>query len=482
MGTSDFLRAEFPASTPMTQLIKNSETLLSHGNMKDRKDALEILEAGLKASDPYKNMMELMWLEGDNLIVDVNRIELDPSKRHSRRVYDLGDYKNIYVIGAGKAAQRMAKGVEDILGDRITDGQINAKKGEGKYLKVVPITEAGHPEADEDSVAGSRGFCNIARRARKGDLVFYSISGGYTALSMNPPEDVPLDDLKEVQRMLYFEKGAPIWELNIVRDVISQHKAGRIEEMLCKADVIRLLTNEKWPKGKMEGLESAYTYENAINVLKKWDIWDRCPKSVIGFLERADPNLAPVPKDRVDEIMGRWLKITVMNNEYMFQAAQGRAREMGINTAVLCSAMSGEASVLSEVMANCAWEIADFNRPFEPPFAYLLGGELTVKVGGATGRGGRNQEFALASAQHIRGSEHIIVASADSDGTDGPTDAAGGIVDGYTTDRAEELGIDVRSELENHNSYYVSKALGDAIFTGPRGTNVQDLRVVYISR
>jgi len=223
----------------------------------------------------------------------------------------------------------------------------------------------------------------------------------------------------------------------------------------------------------------------ASNILKKYEVWDRCPKCITDFLEEADPALGPIPANEVREITDRWFKVSAMRNEYMLQAAIKKAKELGIETSLFCSSLTGEAKTVSEVMSRAILEIRYDKRPYKPPFAYIIGGEITVEVGNATGIGGRNQEFALASAVIIREprnkrEKNVVIASVDSDGTDGPTEDAGGIVDGYTMDRIEELKLDFDVELRNHNSNYVLRELGDAIHLGVRGTNVQDLRIIYI--
>ncbi len=438
---------------------------------------LDIMEAGLNAADPYPNAMRLMRLEGDRLTFDGT--QLNPPA--ATVVYDLAQYRHIYVIGGGKAAQRMAKAVEDVLGDRITAGHINAKKGEGTQLTRIEVTEAGHPMPDEDSVTGARRIVEIAKQAGKGDLVIRPGSGGATALTTYPPLNVPLEDLNATAHLLYFECGAPIWEVNDVRLVVSSIAAGRLEWMMRDADVVNIGTSENWPKGRMERHVARLSYENAVRVLKERQLWDRIPPSVRSFLATADPALGPVPHHALQAITRRWPSFSVMDGDHMLRGAKQRAEALGIPAAILTHRLCAEAREVSVVMASIASEIEDYRRPFTPPCVLLSGGELLVEVGKATGRGGRNQEFALATAAHIRGSAQITVAAADSDGTDGPTDAAGGVVDGFTMERAEQLGLDVAAELRNHNSNHVLTTLGDAIITGVQGTNVQDLRILYIS-
>ena len=473
-------------------VIKNYNELISHGYEEEREPVLSMLEAGLKASDPLNNLRGMMRLEGKTLIIDPNLVEIDPLKKGKleKREFHLSNYKNIYALGVGKAAQRMARGVEEVMGEWITDGQVNFKEGEEEYLEIINGNPSGHPRANENSVKGAKRIMEIARKAGKGDLVFYFFSGGHSATGMLPPSgdgvNITLDDLLAVQDMLYFEKGAPIWDLNAWRNVVSGIKAGRLERELKDSTVIRFITNEKWPPGRIGRVHTGgNSYDMAINTLKKYELWDRSPKCITDFLEEADPVVGPVPINEVREITDRWYKVSAMRNEYMLQATIKKAREMSIETCLFCSSLTGEAKTVSEVMSRAILEIRYDMRPFKPPFAYIIGGEITVEVGKATGLGGRNQEFALSSAKIIREprnkrEKNVIIVSVDSDGTDGPTEDAGGIIDGYTMDRIEELKIDFDSELSNHNSNYVLRELGDAIHIGVRGTNVQDLRVIYI--
>jgi glycerate 2-kinase len=221
------------------------------------------------------------------------------------------------------------------------------------------------------------------------------------------------------------------------------------------------------------------TYKDAIDLLKQYKIWDECPESVRKYLEKSDPRYAHIKPGEMD---GKpHYHFRVMGPEYMLEAAKRKAKELGINCAIIASSLSDvEATAVGNTLAYMAREIEIFGRPFKPPCVLIFGGELIVTVGGKKGIGGRNQEFVLSAAPRIGGSKNIVIASCDSDGTDGPTDAAGGVIDGYTMARAEKQGIRILEELDKHNSYNALLKLGDLIFTGARGTNVQDLRLVYI--
>jgi glycerate 2-kinase len=471
-------------------LLRNYDQLVSHGNVAGRKVVLDILERGLLAGDPYDAVRALVRIEKGKLIVGNAEHLPGPisggSMPHPRPfpaeplAFDLDQVDHIYIIGAGKAAQRQAQALEDILGDRLAEGHVIAKKGDDIYLKRCGVTLAGHPLPDEDSTIGAHKLIAVARKARKGDIVFHSESGGGTALMTLPAPGLTLEDVQEVNRVLYFGHGAPIVVANAVRTLLTVLRLKEIR-YVGEATYIRLSTDERPPRLKVmltkrqRGDDFAY----AIDLLHQYDCWDEIPESVRGFLMRADPVYAPL---RPEEWWDRpHFALRVIGPETMLDAAQARARELGLNAAILASSLSGlEASTIGDAAANVAQEIEAHNRPIQAPCVLLCGGELVVSTGKSDGVGGRNQEFVLAAAPRIEGSERIVIASADSDGSDGPTPAAGAIVDGYTTQRAEQAGYDIYDELKGHNAHPVLAALGDTIDTGVLKTNVQDLRIIYV--
>jgi glycerate 2-kinase len=473
-------------------IIKNRDQLLSHGNTQARHDVLDILEAGLQGGDPYQRVRELVRIEGNRLIVgneeqcpvqleDGDSAWADRPIPSGPLVFNLDDVGHIYVVGGGKAAQRQALALEEVLGDRITAGQVNAKKGDQIYLKRIPVTLAGHPLPDEDSVIGAKRILAIETSARKGDIVFLTESGGGSALMALPAPGVSLHDLQEVNRILYFGCGASMPETNAVRNLMSVVRL-RHARHVGDATLIHIATTElplglrvhlSWPSQQDD------PYQYAIELLKRYGCWDDVPQSVRDFLLRADPEYLPVrPDEWYDKPRYRF---RVMGPEYMLDAALSKARSMGLQATILVSSLSDvEAQPVANTLAYVAQEMEAFGRPLQPPCVLLCGGELVVSTGKEPGLGGRNQEFVLASALRIAGSHRIVIASADSDGSDGPTSLAGGIVDGYTMERARQAGIDVSKELQKHNSTPVLLQLGDAIDTGVGNTNIRDLRVIYV--
>ena len=465
-------------------IIDNLQELVSHGNVPGRTAVLDMLKAGLRASDPYENVRKAVRLDGRKLIVGHEDVAMPADGKPL--VFDLDKVGNIYVIGGGKASQRQAEALEDTLGDLITEGQVNAKKGDTARLKRIKVTLAGHPIPDEDSVQGARRILEIERKARKGDIVFHSESGGGSALLTLPAPGITLQDLQTVNRVLYFECGATMWDTNAVRNMLVLVR-GREPRYVGEATYIRISTDERPPGLRIPPAGRDYTnrfgqeaYSYAAEILRRYRCRDRMPRSVLSFLEARDPQYFPIsPEERQGK---PWYHLRVMGPEFMLEAAQRRAGEMGITALIVASSLSDvEAHSAGEVLTYMAKEVEVYGRPVTPPCAFLCGGELVVTVGDGGGSGGRNQEFVLAGAPKIANSERIVIASADSDGSDGPTEAAGGIVDGLTMSRAEMTGMDVFDELAHHNAGSLLTRLGDTIHTGVRGTNVQDLRVVYVA-
>ena len=462
-------------------IIKNRDVLVSHGNAAGRAAVLDILEAGLKAPDPYDNVRKMVRIEDHRLIVGHPDFSDPPGQEPL--VFDLAAVGSIYVVGGGKAVQRMAEALEDTLGDRITDGQVNVKKGDSVRLRRILVTSAGHPFPDEDSVAGARRILEIEARARKGDIVFALVSGGGTATLALPVPGVTLADLQQVYRILYFECGANMPAANAVRNHLALVNT-KHARYVGDATLIQILSSE-WPlkvRAHMyEPPKGANAHQAAIQVLQSYHCWDKVPQSVRDFLLKGDPQYGPI---RAEEVQAKpHYNYRVIGPEYMLEAARVRAQELGLQVMMFATSLNDvEAQPIGETLAYIAHEAEILGEPLRPPCVFVCGGELVVATGSATGRGGRNQEFVLAAAPRIAGSPNIVIASVDSEGTDGPTEVAGGIVDGQTLGRTAELGFDVARELGNHNSYAVLEALGDTIVTGVRGVNVRDLRVVYVGK
>ncbi len=464
-------------------IITNRDALLQHGNSAGREVVLDVLEAALAAPDPYENVKKIVRIEDGRLIV--GHPDFSQPRGQPPICFDLSAIGHIYVVGGGKVAQRQAEALEEVLGDRITGGQINAKKGDTVRLKRIAVTLAGHPIPDEGSVAGARRILEIERRARPDDIVFVCHSGGATALTALPAPGISLADLQAVYRILYFECGAPMPVANAVRNqLVVLHS--RHQRHLARTNAFQLETLETPPDLRVHAYEAPQYgdggYRAAIEVLHANGCWPRVPEAVRAILTAADPRYGHLQPEELNG--SSFHSYRTMGPEIMLAAAKRRAEELPkVRAVILASSLNDvEARPIGEALGYVATEIEHLGQPFESPCMLILGGELVVAVGGATGRGGRNQEFVLAAASRIAGSPQIVIASVDSEGTDGPTDAAGGIVDGQTLARVREAGLDIEAELANHNSNTVLEALGDLIVTGVRGTNVRDLRLIHVAR
>ncbi|MHB1319364.1 MAG: DUF4147 domain-containing protein [Anaerolineae bacterium] len=472
-------------------IFRNRDELLSHGNIAGREKVLDILETGLVAGDPYPNVLKAVRIERGRLLIGTDELPLGPisgyTPTHPRPfppaplVLDLDKIGAIYVTGGGKAAQREAKALEDILGDRITGGHVNAKKGDQIALKRIAVTLAGHPEPDEDSVAGAGRIVEVLRSAKKGDVVFECESGGGTALLTLPAPGLTLEDVKAVNRILYLEHGAPIEVANAVRTLLTTLRL-KHSRHVGEATFIMLSTTERPPDSlnmRQRPRSIANEYDYAIYLIKEYGCWDEIPESVRQFLLRKDPAYGHL---RQEEWYDKpHFRIRIMGPEYMLAAAEQRGRDLGLNSTILASSLSNlESKVLGDAAGQIAYEVERYGRPFTAPCVFVLGGELVVTAGPGAGEGGRNSEFLAAAALRIAGSKRIVIGSADSDGADGPTSYAGGIVDGHTVERAAGAGLDVHDELRAHNTCALLRGIGDACDTGILNTNVQDLRVVYV--
>jgi hydroxypyruvate reductase len=384
----------------------------------------------------------------------------------------------VIVVGAGKATAPMAQAAEEILGDRIAAGCINVKHGHCAPLERIECRECGHPVPDEAGVEGSRRIAELANDAGSDDVVLCLISGGGSALLPLPADPVTLEEKQETTRLL-LASGATIHEFNAVRKHLSGIKGGRLARFAAPARVMSLILSDVVGDdldviGSGPTAPDSSTFEVARKVLVERGIWDRVPASVRRRLEESGDE-TPKPGDPLFE---RVENIIAASNRVALNAARVRAEALGFRSLVLSSAIEGEAGEVARVHASILREMRTAGDPVRPPACVLSGGETTVTLGHGNGKGGRNQEFALRAAHEIEGLAGILLASFATDGTDGPTDAAGAFADGATAQRARESGLDLESALKTHNAYPFFAALGDLIQTGPTLTNVMDIHLL----
>jgi glycerate 2-kinase len=418
--------------------------------------AIELQRAALAAVEPAAAVRRCVRREGDALFVADQR-------------YDLGDYERVFVVGGGKAAVPMAAAIADILGESVTEGVVVTKYEHtgGWSASRFRVIEAGHPVPDENSVRGARAVADLADRAMERDLVICLISGGGSALLTLPAEGLALVDFQRLTGTL-LRCGATICEINTVRKHCSGIKGGNLARLAAPARLITLILSDVIGD-LLDVIASGPTVPDSTSLT---DV-----RGVLGRYGVAEPAcLQETPKSG-DPIFEKVQNVVVGSNRLAALAAVEKARELGFDALLLGTYVEGEAREVGRVAAALAKGIRAYGDPLSPPACLVWGGETTVTVRGE-GKGGRNQELALAAALALDGWRDVLIMALATDGSDGLTDAAGAIITGETMACAREQGLDAWAALEANDSYHFFDALGDLIRTGPTGTNVNDLLFV----
>lgn len=433
-----------------------------------RRDALAILKAALQAADAGNAVRRHLSVSRGRLRAGATSISLE-------------DFNRVFLIAAGKAASQMAAAVRQVLGAALTGGIAVTKYGHsGRSLRPVTVIEAGHPIPDERGLAAAGQIRELLRELNARDLLIVLISGGASALLPAPIEPVTLAD-KQSTTDLLLRAGADITELNTVRKHLSTLKGGGLAALAYPATTISLLLSDVIGDrldviGSGPTVPDPSTFSDAAGVLDRYGVMDRVPKTVRRRLESGVDGKMPETPKPGDPLFQNVHNLVIGSNRLSLEAAAGTARDLGYHTLILSSTMQGEAREVARVHAQIPREIHLSGHPARRPACILSGGETTVTVTGP-GKGGRNQEFALAAGIEIAGLSDLLVLSAGTDGTDGPTDAAGAMATGDTVSRAAAVGLDARAHLRANNAYPFFDALGDLIRTGPTGTNVMDIHL-----
>lgn len=410
-------------------------------------------------------------------------------KNHCKYImsfYESGNFNRVIVIGFGKAACPMAKAIEDSLPDSLKAGIIITKYSHcNEYiLERIKFFEAGHPIPDENGLKGTNAIIRLLENNAEHTLVVCLISGGGSALLVAPYEGITLSEKQKVTELL-LKAGADIYELNTIRKHISNVKGGRLAEIAYPVRVISLILSDVIGD-RLDVIASGptapdrTTFQDALAVLGKYSLADKIPLSVLDILRRGSQGLIPeTPKE--NSIVFRTVEnIIIGSNKKALEAAKTKARELNLHAEIISTEITGEARNIGKWLAKLALETRkNFRASRHKALCLISGGETTVTVRGA-GIGGRNIELALAFALEIEGIEGITLLSAGTDGTDGPTDAAGAIVNGETIRKAKFLGIDAEEYLKNNDSYHFFERIECLFVTGPTGTNVMDIQIVVI--
>jgi glycerate 2-kinase len=394
-----------------------------------------------------------------------------------REVWERG----VSVAGFGKAAANMAKACEDVIGDKIKGGALITKYGHTRPLTTLDLFEGGHPVPDDNCLNHSIRLVDLVERASKDDEFICLISGGGSALFCRPYEGISLED-KQMTTDFLLKAGADIFELNTVRKHISAVKGGRFLNRFKGKHMTSLILSDVLGD-RLDVIASGpttydeSTYQDALDVLKKYDLENVIPEGVKLLLRNGKDGTIPETLKYGDEVLERIDNIIIGSLNVAINAARERALSLGMEVVVREEYVAGEASMAGRKMAQ---EMKDqIHERKTRPLCIISGGETTVTVKG-TGKGGRNMELALSFAREIRGHDGIAMLSAGTDGGDGPTNAAGAIVDNETINHAEERGIRADEFLSNNDSYNFFKRAGGLFITGPTGTNVMDIQIVIV--
>ncbi len=437
-----------------------------------REDAIAIFRAGVEAVEPRRAVRARLALEGGAVLAGERSVPLSEGGR-------------VWVVGAGKAAVPMAAAVEEVLGARIAGGLVITKTGHGGPLARVRVAEASHPVPDAAGLAAAGEVARILAGAGADDVVVCVVSGGGSALLPAPVEGVTLEEKQEVTRQL-LACGATIGEMNCLRKHLSRLKGGGVARLAYPAAVVTLILSDVVgdpldviASGPTVG--DPTTYADALAIVDRFGLRGRLPRAVLDHLERGRDGAVPETPKPSSPDLRRTVNVLVATNAIAVRAAEERARQLGYSSCILSTTVTGETRPVAMVHGAVAREIVASGNPLSAPACVVSGGETTVTLRGA-GRGGRNQEFALAAAMEIEGLSQVVVLSAGTDGTDGPTDAAGALADGTTSARARALGLDPVRHLDGNDAYPFFDALGDLLRTGPTQTNVMDLHLVLVGR
>ncbi len=447
-------------------------------------DLKKIYTTAIRAVDPDRSIRNTLALKEDTLVIGEGVFQADRSIPSQEFSHDLSSGR-LFVVGAGKGSARMAKTVEAILGDTIHEGVVITKYGYGETLSKIRLIEAGHPIPDENGLKGSQAIETLLSKTRENDLVLTLISGGGSSLMVQPAEDLTLKDKQSVTELL-LACGATIQEINTVRKHLSGIKGGRLARMASPARVLTLILSDVIGDD-LSSIASGptapddTTYKDALSILSFHNLTDQVPPAVLAHLKRGTEGSAEETPDSRNPLFQRVFYRFIGSNQIALEAAAAEARLLGYQTLILTHGTCGEAREIARFIAAIGKQLVEAGQPISPPACILSGGEPTVTLRG-TGKGGRNQEFALAAGLEIEGIDHLLIASVGTDGTDGPTDAAGGYTDGNMVKKARERHWRALDFLRENNAYPFLDQLGYLIKTGPTGTNVMDIQIILCQK
>ncbi|MCC7406628.1 MAG: DUF4147 domain-containing protein [Phycisphaeraceae bacterium] len=472
-------------------IIRNRDELLAHGNVRGRTLALDILERTLQRVDARELVRRTVRLEAGGLKV-------------ADQDYPLAEIENIYVLGAGKGVYHFAAALEELLGDRIREGLVIEKhlgamdqaRRKIQRLRHIRVHEAGHPVPDAAGVDGAGRLIQLAQRAQANDLVFVCVVGGCSSLTTLPAEGLSLLDIQLATHDL-MQSGADVEILDALRTTTTQLQGGQLARHIHPARIVNLVVDDdiwRYPHGWEQRPDEAGWGPSApvkradhqrlstlVQTLQHRDLWQGLPGAIRRHLKRGDPGRDALTADDFQRLGVRWRTVVMADPRTSAEAARDAAKESGLAAVILSTTMEGNAAQAGITVAAVAKEIARSGHPVSRPGAVIITGETTVRLERGHGQGGPNQECVVSAATRLENAANIVIASVGTDGTDGPTGIAGGIVDGRTLPRARQHGINLPAELDRHNASHVLLSLSDAIYFSEPGTNLCDLTVIVVA-
>lgn len=433
-----------------------------------REDLLAIFQAGLAAVAPDKALLRHVSLQGNSLLA-------------GGKTFDLAQGR-VLVLGGGKGAAPMAAALEALLGDRIREGRVVVKYDHALPLKQILLDEAGHPVPDEAGQRATAAMLEIAHAAKEEDLVICVLTGGASALTPAPVAGVSLADVKTVTSLL-LQCGATINELNAVRKHLSCFSGGQLARAAAPARVLCVIVSDV-VGDLLDVIASgptapdSATFAQCMEIVQKYGLEARLPESVRAYLVKGVDGQAPETPKADDPIFARVTNLLVATNGQALHAAANKAKQLGYEPRILTDELEGEAKDQAVLLVDEARTVAASLSVGARPVCLLAGGETTVTITGS-GKGGRNQEMALAAALALDGEPRIAALFAGTDGTDGPTDAAGGYANGISA-TAMRKHCNPEQLLKNNDSYNALPHSNDLLKTGPTRTNVMDVGILLV--
>jgi glycerate 2-kinase len=433
--------------------------------MNCRKTLVEIFQKALASVQPRTLMRKAIRVENGKLWIGGRR-------------YRLRDDGGVYVFGSGKASVGMAREVSRMLRGYLAGGLV-VSNDRNASLKDVDVFVSSHPVPTEKSIRAAEIVRHRLSRLSEKDFFIYLLSGGSSALLEKPVPPIQLIDMQKVTEML-LHRAVPIGEINVVRKHLSTVKGGRLGRLSPARGVVLVISDVIGDDLEAIGSAPLYrdrsSFSDACDVLKKYDLWPRLPATVKKVLAKGlKGKIEDTPENENPKIDHR----IIGSNLQLLEEAQRIAVSFGIRSRIMTSSLRGEAREVALAIVAIGEEMIKSGRPFKGPSALIFGGETTVHVKGK-GRGGRNQEMCLAALREIGPRMGMTFLSAGSDGVDGSSDAAGAVVDSTSYEKAKHLKLLIDDYLNNNDSHSFFKQTGDLIYTGPTGTNVMDISILYV--